>query len=436
MITPAEKSPEESVSLSRAFRLGLFQTGSALTDLLTSGIWNRILISDLGAQATPVALLSALKYLLAPLTLWIGYLSDHHRIFGRYRVPYIFIGRALVVVGTLLLPASVAGIAAGQFWGWIWGFVALLIAGVGTTASGAPFLALVADTCPYQRRGIAISIVETFLIASFSLAPPILARFIPQYEPDLFRDLAIGVAGLSSAFWLIALFRAEPRRESPPQQTEKPDFTGQFRAIFADPQARAYGVFVAVSAAFAFMQDALLEPFGGDVFGLSLGETTRFNAWWGVGVLSSMTVTAFKTRHFAPHQQKGLTGLGLAWMGITLALLGLASQIQALILVRPLLFLFGLGFGLYGIGGYNLLMTVNRDDASGAYLALWTVVQMLARGVGLLMGGVLRDAGYALSQSYALAYALLFILESLGLFTAVILLRRISFTRFIPQARD
>ena len=49
----------------------------------------------------------------------------------------------------------------------------------------------------------------------------------------------------------------------------QPSIREAISAIWADPRARRYAIFLAVSAFFAFMQDAMLEPFGGDVFGLA-----------------------------------------------------------------------------------------------------------------------------------------------------------------------
>ena len=45
---PTQQDPEPDFSLLRSFKLGSFHIGSSLTDLLTSAVWNRILIVDLG----------------------------------------------------------------------------------------------------------------------------------------------------------------------------------------------------------------------------------------------------------------------------------------------------------------------------------------------------------------------------------------------------
>ena len=63
----------------RTLRLAIFQIGSAIADILVTSVWNRIMIKELGMNATPVGFLIALRYLLAPLAVWAGFWSyDGH----------------------------------------------------------------------------------------------------------------------------------------------------------------------------------------------------------------------------------------------------------------------------------------------------------------------------------------------------------------------
>ena len=87
---------ENQFSFWRGLRLSSFQIGSAMGDILVTSIWNRILIVTLGIPATPVGLLIALRYLLSPLSLWAGHLTDNQRFFGLHRTPLIWLGRACV----------------------------------------------------------------------------------------------------------------------------------------------------------------------------------------------------------------------------------------------------------------------------------------------------------------------------------------------------
>ena len=55
-------------------------------------------------------------------------------------------------------------------------------------------------------------------------------------------------------------------------------------------------------------------------------------------------------------------------------------------MVMPTLIFFGLGFGIFTVGGVSLLMAVNQESQAGTYLALWSVIQLISRGAGIACG--------------------------------------------------
>jgi len=425
--------PEFSVP--RSIKLGSFHIGSSLSDLLTSAVWNRILIADLGVAAGPVALLSALRYLLAPLTLWIGHRSDTRPILGSRRVAYIWLGRLMMLLSLPLLPLSTVELARSisSLAGWILAVLSFLFYGMGTLISGSPFLALVHDSAPYERRGQVIGIVQLMLVVSFAFIPVLYAALMPRYDPALFTRLVlIGIAG-ATVFWLFSIWGEERRAIAPIKPEAAPAFRAAFSALWADERTRRYALFLGLSAFFAFMQDAVLEPFGGDVFGLTLGQTTRFNAYWGTGVLIGMLGTLVVTRRARPDQQVNTTAWGLGWLGAPLLLLGLTSLFRWLPLVTPTLFVFGVGFGIFTVGGVSLLMAMSREEKAGSYMALWSVIQLFARGAGIAVGGLVRDVTLAWSGQFNVAYASVFVLEAVGLYVTIGLLYWVNVPTFARQ---
>jgi BCD family chlorophyll transporter-like MFS transporter len=217
---------------------------------------------------------------------------------------------------------------------------------------------------------------------------------------------------------------------------EAPSFIKTFSTIWADVRTKRYAIFLGASAFFAFMQDAVLEPFGGDVFHLAAGETTRFNAYWGVGVLAGMIGTILFTRRWRPEQQVSTTAWGLVLLGLALSLLGLTSLLEVLDWVMPVLIFFGLGFGIFTVGGVSLLMAMSKEEHAGSYLALWSVIQLVSRGAGIAMGGVLRDLALLLTKGFASSYAVVFGLEALGVFVCVRLLQRADITGFAANRSE
>jgi BCD family chlorophyll transporter-like MFS transporter len=434
MSSLSANSAEPPFRLLRTIKLGTFHIGSAAADLMISAVWNRIMIVDLGMAAGPVALLSAIRYFLAPLSLWAGHRSDHRSFLGRRRITYIWLGRALMLVSLPLLPVSVARLAEtpDSIAGWGLTLLSFLLFGSGTLISGPPFLALVHDSVPYPRRGQAVGIVQFILVASFAVLPLTFARLLPSYEPEAFFQLVGVVVVGASLVWFGSVWREERAPgDSPPKAA--PDLRQVFAGIWSDQRSRRYALFLGASAVFAFMQDAVLEPFGGDVFGLSVGETTRFNAYWGSGVLLAMLLTLWLTRRWRPERQTHTTQWGLLLLALPLLALGASSAAHNLSLVRPLLILFGLGFGIFTVGGVSLLMAMSVEGRAGAYLGLWSVIQLVGRGAGIAVGGVLRDVALALTGDFAGAYASVFWIEALGVLACIWLLRRVDVAGFAGE---
>ena len=81
---------QPTLSLARNIKIALFHVGSSLADILALSVWNRIAIVELGLGAAPIALLLALRYLLAPLSIWVGQRSDVAPVRGYHRTPYIW----------------------------------------------------------------------------------------------------------------------------------------------------------------------------------------------------------------------------------------------------------------------------------------------------------------------------------------------------------
>lgn len=318
-----EPTTEQRLNVPRTLKLGTFHIGSSFIDLLTSGVLNRVLITDLALAATPVALLSALRYLLAPLSIWAGYRSDLRPPGTLRRLPFIWGGRLPMLLSLPLLPIVTALLATdpASVAGWSLAFFAFLIYGVGTLISGSTYLSLVRDSAPPARRGQALAIVQVFLVISFPVAGVIYGRLMPVYDQASFWRLVL--IGMSIAFGFIAfaLWRAErPASAVETDPTPPEPFLPLLRQMWSDVRARRFFLFLALGAVSAFAQDAVLEPFGGDVFGLDNGQTTRFNAYWGVGVVISLLATVYFTRRRAAHEQTGVAMLGLALTALPLFL--------------------------------------------------------------------------------------------------------------------
>ncbi|MBE2221962.1 MAG: BCD family MFS transporter [Anaerolineae bacterium] len=424
----------------RLLRLSSFQIGSAMGDILVTSIWNRVMISNFGIPATPVGLLIALRYLLSPLSLWAGYRSDTRWLFGYRRTSYIWLGRGLMVLSLPLLGFSLMRLdgATTDTVGWLMALASSLMYGIGTLISGSPFLALVRDSAPPEKQGLAISAAETMLIIFFAIVGIGFSLWMEVYSPQVFWEMVIATMVIGGFFWFFAIVGTEKRvkkRDQPVEsKTEKesqPQFVDILKKIWADPRTRLFFFFLALATMSAWAQDAILEPFGAETFDLPVSRTTRFNSYWQAATVVTLLLSTYLWRKRPPERQATIANWGLGSMALGLFLLGLAALLGQVHLIELSLLIFGGGFGVYTFGGLSLMAVMASDAEAGAYLGLWSIAILVSKGVGTFLGGVTRDIlllGMGLPPGTT--YAVIFGLEALGLVGAILILLRIDVVGF------
>ncbi len=434
----ADRSEARPFKIGHILRLGTFQIGSAMGDILTAGVWNRIMISDFGIPAWPVGLLLALKYLLAPISLWVGYRSDNKSLWGWYRTSYIWLGRGLMAFSLLLLGGSTVILEknTGDPAAWAILLLSFLIYGLGTLLSGSPYLALVRDSAPKEKQGIAIGIVETMLIALFPIVAIGFSRLLTTYDPTLFWRLILFVIVVGGFFWFFSVAGAEKvnRHWAKVRATgEQVNLKETFNSIWADDRTRRFFLFLFVATFSAWIQDNILEPYGADVFDWEVEQTTRLTGYWGTATVIILVTSFIIWRKRRPEEQSGVTKAGLAIMAGGMALLGASAFTLNSSLFLTGLVIFGAGFGLYTFGGLSLMAVMSPDPNAGAYLGLWTVAILVSKGLGTFMGGVIRDLLLAMGSPENVAYGAIYFISAVGLFAAVIILAGLDVVKF---ARD
>lgn len=423
----------------RGLRLGTFHIGSAMGDILMTSIWNRILITSFGIPATPVSLLIAIRYLISPLSLWAGHLSDNKRIFGLRRTPIIWLGRGLMAISLPFLGLSVVrlGVDSRDPLGWTFAALSTLTYGIGTLISGGPFLALVRESAPEERQGSAIAFIETLLIIFYAIVGIVFSVWMPVFDLQTFWQMIALTVIAGGFFWLFATVGIEhrqPDRASGERQPPADRLGTVLREIWADNRTRRFFFFLALTMFSAWAKDAILEPFGADVFGLSMGATTRFNSYWQTATVVTLIAGGIAWRKRRPELQGRISQVGLLIMALGMIMLAATSLAGLRHLVEPALLVFGSGFGIYTFGGLSLMAVMSPDRHAGTYLGLWSISILVFKGLGTFTGGALRDVLLLrLGLDAGLAYSIIFVLQAVGLTAAVLVLSRIDILGF---ARD
>ncbi|HID50525.1 MAG TPA: MFS transporter [Anaerolineae bacterium] len=433
---PIQTAVTSQFSVWRTMRLGTFQIGSAMADILTASVWNRVMIADFGVPATPVGFLLALQYLLIPVAFWAGYRSDTKKLWGKRRISYIWLGRSWMVLSFPLLGLSVRFFEQGEaVTGWLLALATFLLFGLGKLLSGSVYLALVRESAPAAKQGIAIGMVEITLIASFPIMAVMYGRWMETYDPRTFATLLLATAVICGFFWWISIAGAEkhiPQTISGKLGAGQKNARAAFKHIWQDGRVRRFFVFLFVATFAAWMQDNILEPFGADVFGLEAGQTTRFTGYWGAATIIVLLASFIIWRKRPPETLAPIAKIGLVIMGLGMALLAGVTLTGQERWLTSALILFGLGFGLYSFGGLSLMVVMSPDQNAGAYLGLWSICILISKGLGTFAGGLFRDIFFlGAGWTAALSYAFVFVMAATGLLAAAAILsgrQVISFT--------
>ena len=399
------------------------------------------MISNFGMPAWPIGMLIALRYFLSPLSLWAGHRSDTTKLFGFYRTSYIWFGRGLMVMSLPFLVLSLQRLD-GQttdILGWVYAILCFSMYGIGTLLSGSPFLALVRDSAPKENQGFAISVAETVLIIFFAISGISFSYWMESYDPAIFRQMVIVTMVIGGFFWTIGILGIENQSIPPAvkdkyaQAREQIQLMPTLKKIWGDPRTRLFFYFLSTATLAAWMQDVILEPFGGDVLGKSMRQTTRYNSYWQTATVITLIGGAAYWRKRRPEEQKGVAAWGLSIMGLGMGLIALDSFLGGVRLIETALFIFGAGFGIYTFGGLSLMAVMSSDKDAGAYLGLWTISILIFKGLGNFLGSLLRDLFLGAGLSAGNAYGITFLVAAIGLLASVLILLRIDVAGF---ARD
>lgn len=406
-------------------------------------------------------MLLALRYFLAPLSIWIGQRSDLTNWRGYRRLPYVWGGRLVMALSYVLLGVATLELAggydpwlrdfsfdlmnitvttnAGSALGWLGVVTALVLFSVGSTISSTTFLSLVYDRTPAHQRTRAISVVWFFLILGFAVAGVLYSRLLPEYTREGFLALMLTAPAIMMGIWLFSLIGEEmpnKRRVASRSAEQAESFWQTMKQVWASRQTRLFFLFLALTNGLFYTQDVILEPFAGTVFGMPLSTTNRFSAYWGSMTLLAIVLSLMAARRFP----KRVNNTTLSrWSVILLVATFVMFACSALLYIRPLvtiaLVTMGLGLGMWTVGTLGLMMAMTRAWGAGLYLALWTVASTLARGSGVALGGVLFDVALVLvGGDKAAAYGSVFLLQSIGFAGTLFILARISLAEFEREA--
>ncbi|MBK7659795.1 MAG: PucC family protein [Betaproteobacteria bacterium] len=386
------------LSLARLLRLSLFQVSVGMAIVLLVGTLNRVMIVELGVSASVVAVMLSLPVIFAPFRALIGFRSDtYHSALGWRRVPFIWKGSMIQFGGLALMPFALLVLSGGgnasQWPAWIGPVaagVAFLLVGAGLHITQTAGLALATDLVPEESQPKVVGLMYIMLLAGTVASATLFGMLLEDFSPGKLVSVIQGSAVATLVINTIALWKQETRRpRGAPAPRRDPSFREAWESFRQGPWALRRMVALGLGTMAFSMQDVLLEPYGGQVLGMSVGETTRLTATLAFGTLLGFGLASRVLGRGGDPFRMASAGALVGVAAFTTVIL--ASSLASTAVFIAGAFLIGFGAGLFGHGTLTSTMNHAPADQRGLALGTWGAVQATAAGVAVALGGVLRD---------------------------------------------
>ncbi|MGW8224770.1 MAG: BCD family MFS transporter [Anaerolineales bacterium] len=418
----------------KRLQLGLIHLAVAMTLVPINSTLNRVMIKELAFSATLVAVLASLPYLLSPIQVLIGSFSDRHPLFGWRRTPYIAIGLTFCVLGVVLSPLATFVLADNFLVGLIFGLFAFGAWGMGFNFATVSYFSLATELSGEKGRGSTISVMFFMMIVGIIATSLLVSRLVDPYTPEaLIRSFSI-VGIIALTLGLAGLIKLEKRTYAD-QKQEQERHTWRFMAtsILENKQATIFFVYLIILLIALLGQDILLEPFGGEAFGMPVRDTTRITSIWGAFTLVALLIAGVLERRISK-RTVAFWGGGIAFGGFLL--IAASGVVLNTGVFYAGVILLGAGTGLSTVSNLSLMLDMTTAAKVGLFIGAWGMANAVSRLIGSLLSGVVRDILTQVLQNPVLAYVSVFMILALLLLVSLLLLRRISVAAFRERARS
>ncbi len=390
-------------------RMGLVQLCLGAIVVLTTSTLNRLMVVELGLPAVLPGLLVGLHYGIQITRPNWGYRSDT----GGNRTVFIIGGMAVLGLGAFLAALAVTLFAGSFAAGLALSLLAYALIGMGVGASGTSLLALLATATHPRRRAAAATITWLMMIFGIAVTATVVGGLLDPYTPLRLLEVVGAVCGVAVLLTTLAIAGIEARHVCSTEPRGMP-FRQGLAEVWQEPRARNFTLFIFLSMTAYFMQELILEPYAGLVFGMTPGQTTSLSGAQNGGVFVGMLLvgiaaTGLRIGSLRMWVMAGCAGSAASLIAVTaVGSLGLSALLQPAVIG---LGLFNGMFAVAAIGSMMALAGEGRGAREGTRMGLWGASQAIAAGAGGLTGAVLVDVMRSLTHDAA-AFGTVFALEA------------------------
>lgn len=405
-------------------RLGLVQMALGAVVVLTTSTLNRLMVVELALPAVLPGLLIALHYGIQITRPNWGFLSDT----GGHRTRWIIGGMVALALGAMGATLGVVLFETSFTAAMAVSILAYALIGLGVGASGTSLLALLATATAPRRRAAAATITWLMMIAGIAITAGTVGAFLDPYTPALLLRIVAIVTGGAILLTGLAVWGIEARVDAQPRQSEKIPFREGLAEIWAEPAARHFTIFVFLSMTAYFMQELILEPYAGLVFGFTPGQSTSLSGAQNGGVFLGMLTVGITATGLRIGSLRNWVIAGCLGSAGSLAVISFLGGMAVPATLMPAVVSLGFFNGMFAVAAIGSMMALagrGREAREGTRMGLWGAAQALAAGFGGLLGAAAVDVMRLLANGDAVAFGAVFLAEAALFVIAALLALRV-----------
>ena len=440
-ILPFSDAGSANFSLFQLLRLSLFQISVGMATVMLAGTLNRVMIVELLVPASLVAIMIAIPVLIAPLRTFYGHKSDTYKSFiGWKRIPYMWFGSLFQFGGLAIMPFAIIILSGDQTVGPSWAgevlvAIAFLFTGIGMHITQTVGLALAADRATKENRPRVVALLYFMFLLGMGISAVVIGILLADFSKLRLIQVVQGSAVLTLILNLVAVWRQEQIIINHQKNDKSEKFFLSWKKFISDRKTNSL-IWVVFWGTLAFsMQDVLLEPYGGQILGLSVSETTNLTGVWALGALIGLALAANNSKKTVSSVSNAMTALLIGIVGFSAIIFSSPMQFPFLYFLGTLFI--GFGTGLFSVSLLIIAMALSSKTnlGSGFILGSWGAAQAIGTGLGIAVGGILRDvvnkialSGYLGStfENNSIGYIFVYHLEILFIFITLIVLGMLS----------
>ena len=397
-------------------RLGTVQAAIGAMVMLATSLLNRVMVVEFAiAAAVPAGLVAWHYAVQLSRPLW-GHKSDR----SEKRSSWIMAGMGILALGTLIAVDATIMMAGAGIFAIILAVLGFSLIGLGVGMAGTALLALLASRVAVERKPAAAAISWTMMVAGIVVAAGVSGSFLDPFSDARLAIVTSMVVLVAFCVAMLAL-RGLERNSLPVKQGKnsetKANFTEVLKDISQDQQARRFTYFVFISMLAYSMQDLILEPFAGFIFGMTPGESTQLAGVQHSGILLGMLVAGLGGSLYAKYfgrNEKLWIIIGCLSSAVMLGALSIAAAVGPAWPLKANVFGLGVANGIFAVAAVGAMLGLASDGSAsgeGARMGVWGAAQAIAFGAGGLLGAVIVDLLRGTMADDSNAFQIVFVVE-------------------------